>query len=169
MKILDSSVFILFLNEIEGLDYFKMLRDSGESLFIPSSVYTELKDSEIVSTIDMLITEKIIFEIDSIDEGYKEFLRHRHPSLGNGELNVLTVTHQLTKDNNSIQCGIDDKLARKIAKELGFNLTGAIGLLKILKDQKLLSSNELKNVVETITKSSFRIDTSILRKELLDE
>lgn len=48
MKVLDSSVMLLFLHDIDGKEYLNMLSKAGETLLIPDSVHRkrDIKDLE---------------------------------------------------------------------------------------------------------------------------
>jgi len=102
---------------------------------------------------------------DPNDEGT---LRKRFPGLGNGEINVLFWGLKLKGSGVQYYCVIDEKLGRKAAQKLQLPLTGSIGLLKLLKDKKVLSIEQLKIIVDDIKKSPFRVDAAVLRS-LIDE
>lgn len=168
MKILDSSVFILFLNEIDGKEYFTLLSQNNSHLHIPISVYNEILDNGQIIEINKLISQNVITKMVSNDPKDEIALKRRFPGLGNGEINVLCWGVKLKNSGTQYYCVIDEKLGRKAAQKLQLSLTGSIGLIKILKDRKLLSKEQIMNIIEDIKASSFRVDEAILRG-LLDE
>jgi predicted nucleic acid-binding protein len=95
-------------------------------------------------------------------------LKRRFPGLGDGEINVLCWGIKLKDLGTQYYCVIDEKLGRKAAQKLELPLTGSIGLIKILKDRKLLIKEQIINIIEDIKASPFRVDEAVLRG-LVDE
>ncbi len=89
MKILDSSVVILFLNDIDGKEYFTLLSCNKESLHIPTSVYDEILDDGQKTNLNALISESILAKMEANDPDDEVWLKKRFPGLGSGEINVL--------------------------------------------------------------------------------
>jgi predicted nucleic acid-binding protein len=168
MKILDTSVVILFLNDIDGKQYFALLSKNNHYLHIPVSVYDEILDNSQIHEVDSLISQNIISKMVANDPSEEIALKSRFPGLGNGEINVLCCGLKLKNSHSQFFCVIDEKLGRSAAQKLELPLTGSIGLLKILKDNKLLNIEQLKSIVEDIKKSPFRVNEVVLRN-LTDE
>lgn len=168
MRILDSSVIILYLNDIDGRQYFTLLSQNNCPLHVPTSVYDEILDNDQISKLDSLISQNVISKMASNDPKSEKALKTRFPNLGNGEINVLHWGLKLKDSDVQYYCVIDEKIGRRAAQKLQLPLTGSIGLLKILKDKKLLSNEQLKSIVADIKKSPFRVNDEVLRS-LLDE
>jgi predicted nucleic acid-binding protein len=168
MEILDSSVIILFLNDIDGTEYFKLLSQNNSRLHIPISVYNEIIDNCQIIELNTLISQNVIIKMVSNDPKDEIALKRRFPGLGNGEINVLCWGIKLKDSGTHYCCVIDEKLGRKAAQKLQLPLTGSIGLIKILKDRKLLSKEQIINIIEDIKASPFRVDEAVLRS-LIDE
>jgi len=168
MKILDSSVVILFLNDIEGEEYFFMLSEIGETLLIPESVYKEVLDESTKTKMDSLISKNILKKVEKIEYPQKKLIKNRFPTLGNGELNVLTIGKNLQRQEKKFWCVVDEMPGRNAAEKLNLPLTGSIGLIKILKEKKVLNKCKLEMIIENIKKSPFRIDEEILERLLND-
>jgi predicted nucleic acid-binding protein len=168
MKILDTSVIILFLNDIDGKQYFSLLSQNNHYLHIPVSVYDEILDSSQIRELDSLISQNIIAKMACNDPSDEKALKSRFPGLGNGEINVLCWGVKLKESGTRFYCVIDEKLARSAAGKLDLPITGSIGLIKILKDNKLLNNEQLKTIAEDIRKSPFRVNEAVLRS-LADE
>ena len=58
-------------------------------------------------------------------------------------------------------------MGRMVAKEMGFTIAGAIGILIAAKTEGMLSPDEIKTVVELIRESGQHIGEPLLKK-LLD-
>ena len=52
----------------------------------------------------------------------------------------MSLALEYEKQDKEYYCVLDDKDARKIAKRLGLNLTGSIGLLIKLKEKGLIEN-----------------------------
>ena len=168
MKILDSSVIILFLNDIEEEKCLHLLSEIGEILLIPESVYGEVSDEDTRSKVDSLISKSILRKIEDLKNKKEELMRKRFPTLGKGEINVLAWGKSLKSQGEKIWCVIDEIPGRNAAKKVGLPLTGSIGLIKILKEKKIVNKDKLKDIVDKIKGSPFWIDEKILGG-LLDE
>ncbi|OPY26818.1 MAG: hypothetical protein A4E28_02291 [Methanocella sp. PtaU1.Bin125] len=168
MKILDTSVVILFLHDIDGKGYFTLLSQNNHHLHIPVSVYDEVLDSSQIHELDTLISRNVIIKLACNDPAEEKALRTRFPGLGNGEINVLCWGLKLKRSGARFFCVIDEKLGRSAATKLDLPVTGSIGLIKILKDDKLLNKEQLTRIVEDIRKSPFRVNEAVLRS-LTDE
>ena len=136
MKILDSSVIILFLNDIEEEKCLHLLSEIGEILLIPESVYGEVSDEDTRSKVDSLISKSILRKIEDLKNKKEELMRKRFPTLGKGEINVLAWGKSLKSQGEKIWCVIDEIPGRNAAKKVGLPLTGSIGLIKSSKKRK---------------------------------
>ena len=63
MKILDSSVVILFLDDIDEEGCLYMLSEIGEILLLPESVYDEVLEEDTKSKMNSLISKGILRKI----------------------------------------------------------------------------------------------------------
>jgi len=168
MKLLDSSVVILFLEDIEGEEYLQKLSEVGENLLVPESVYNEASDNVTRLKINSLISKDVLKKIGGLNSEKEGLIRRRFPTLGCGEINVLAWGENLKTQNLNFWCVIDEIPGRRAAKSMGLPLTGSIGLIKILKEKKKLDKNKLKDIMTKIKESPFWIDEGILGG-LLDE
>jgi len=162
MKILDSSVIILFISDINEKICLELLSLNGESILVPTSVYDEILSTKIKKELDDLILKNKIIKVTNNNNTEKTILRKRFPTLGNGELNVIMYGKKLQQDNKEFYCVIDDYVGRKVAKKLGLPLTGSIGLIKTLKENGILDDGKIREIVNKIKRSPFRIDETIL-------
>ena len=111
----DSSV----LSALKCLDCFEhldtLVRNSKWKLGIPDLVINEIKNSVDLSRLDD-------FDVYTVDKHHVEQLRDRFPTLGDGELSVLTLVldhKKMSIGTDSSLAILDDKVARAVAKKLG--------------------------------------------------
>jgi len=79
IKILDSSVILLFLHDIGGEECLRMLSTVGETLLIPDSVYEEILDENTRLLVESLISKNILKKI-GLDRTKEDLVRNRFPS-----------------------------------------------------------------------------------------
>lgn len=114
---------------------------SGWKIVITHQVYNEIKTP---LELRMVVEEKVHNEeIVLEDSGNMAQSILLYPSLGPGETSVIL----LNRDERYAQARtlfiIDDKLARRIAKDNGCNVIGTIGIIKALKRKSYLSEQDL--------------------------
>ena len=73
---------------------------------------------------------------------------------------ILTYL-KLSQYTDSIYCILDDGDARSAASELGIRYTGLIGLLKILKNRRIKSPDEISEIFNLLKKGGFRMPKHI--------
>lgn len=168
MKIFDNSAIILFLDHIEEEKCLQLLSGIGEYLIVPESVYNEFEYKDFDGKLDNIIENNVLKKYEGMSTSTENTIKNRFPNLHYGEINVLSWGIQLKNLNKNFWCVLDEKEGRKAAKELGLPVKGSIGLLKILKDHKILNRSQLVNIAEKIKRSPFHISNEILRR-LLDE
>jgi len=163
MKLLDTSVILLFTKDIDGEQYLNTLILNGEILNIPPSVYNEINDISSRTKLDDLLFQQIIGQNCPNDPKIEKVIKARYPGLNDGEINVISSGLKLKEKGDLFFCVIDEKPGRKAAIELGLPLTGSIGLLNILKAKGLLDRNQRVKIADEIKQSAFWIDDEILR------
>lgn len=160
MKIVfDSSSLILLVEKLGLRETLTKCALCGITLIIPEKVLEEFKEKNEDSETLTFITEN--FRIEKIEN---------HCSLStlldedSGEIAVASIGKELDESKEQYLCIIDEKYGSKVFKLLGLETKGTIGLLLYLKDCKILTTQELKNIKAMIEKSDFRI-----KKEHLDK
>jgi predicted nucleic acid-binding protein len=126
-------------------------------LIIPSTVYGELKDSkffnELVSSFafneENLDDEKYIL-VKEIKNPREHFDKEKTKILGDGELGCFL----LAKESNETIL-IDDQRARRIAKEEELKVTSIPAFLLHCKKKKILSTNEIKQIMENLKEKDY--------------
>lgn len=165
MKLMDTSSLIIFLERIPEYEFLITFSETGEIMIITSDVEKEYNKKRDFSkfnenyNLEKLIHDGMIIKEDC--EMHDLFI-NRYFYLGEGEKSIMSLALKYKEQSKEYFCVLDDKDARKIAFQLGLNVTGSIGLLLLLKEKGLLTNTD--EIVEKIRKSSFRISDRILEE-----
>lgn len=100
------------------------------------------------------VFKPVVTELD------KELLRYFHFDSSSGEYWVIAYAHE----HPEFCCVIDEHFARDICGYVKVKLTGTIGIIKDMKEQDLLTFEDLACIRKTIKNSRF-----YLSKELLEQ
>ena len=84
------------------------------------------------------------------------------PGLGLGECDSILSYQKLNNKEEKVYCILDDGKARAKAFELDIQFTGLIGLLRLIKDRKIMNSQEIDEVVNMLEKSNFRFPAGVV-------
>lgn len=160
MKLLDNSCISLFILEIPKYDFLNELYDMGESLNITNHVLEEFQNNDDLDKLEDYISNNKI-HLEEID--YAPQLKMRYPNLGDGELSIIQWGLNLS-NQRSYYCVLDDLLARKVAKRLNLSIFGSIGLIILVKNKNNYSDDKIKEIIESIDASNFRIGKNILNR-----
>ena len=162
--ILDSSVIseLVILGIIEKLDdYRKMLH---AEIILPTLVQDELyNDNKVYSVLKSYI-EKGSFKVVKPPEKIVKELRFRFFGLGDGEIGVLALAIVNQKEHTSMVIPLmDDKKARKAARELGLPVHGTLWLLIEFARKRLIGKHIALNLLRMLPEHGFRLSEEILR------
>lgn len=127
-------------------------------LYVPTRVLEEYLEGEDVKPSDIADFKKVFSVINPTLE--EVLLPYFNFDDNVGE--IWVISHVLR--NPECYCVIDEAFGRNIATLFEIKLTGAIGIIKELKSQNLLSDGDLRQLRVKIRKSGF-----YLSKELLKE
>lgn len=166
MKILDTSAIICTFTEINEPEIVLKWKDRGHALTIPNVVYKELcANANTISKVKPYTEDgRISITTTTNEEDIKKF-KVRHLNLGNGEISVILTSISLNKKGKKYYAVIDDKQARKVAKQYNVNLTGTFGLLMALKSKGLIDIKYYNMVREKFKNSGFRINVEELEEK----
>ncbi len=166
MNFLDTSTVILFADYINHVSCIDHLHSMGNNLNISKIVHDEYYHETTLwlnnNTLRQYIDDEKIKIIKRDLTNTLEQLKRRHPNLHEGELSVIALGLFCQKNSNDYICVIDEKDARKVAKKLELNLTGSIGLIKLIKERNNWSENYLESVITDIKNSPFFISDAVL-------
>lgn len=161
MKILDSTILIAFLGDIECPKLIDKMLELKHDLMIPHSVYLEINTGSSSKTCKKLIEEKKLSLLRINKNEEIEDFKKTYPYLGSGEIDTILSFKKLYKKDEHIYCILDDKLARRTAELLKIVFTGTLGLLKVMKKRVILSTKEYDDIINELKKSGFRLPKEI--------
>ena len=145
-KVVVNSTPLISLYRIDKLN---LLRELYGEIYIPYGVYEELSVQDKYN----FLTKIDFIKIQVIQNtGAKKFFK---TSLHKGEVEVMILAEEINAD----LCIIDDLLARKYAKYLGYTVTGTIGLLLKAKEKGYIS--EVKPLLNALMESGIYIDDKL--------
>ena len=81
-------------------------------------------------------------------------------ALGEAETIALTV------EENTEFIVMDDRLARRRAKNLGLNVIGTLRVLRMMFDNGLIDKKDFLNSIEKLRETGFRISNEVIDKVL---
>ncbi|HED38617.1 MAG TPA: DUF3368 domain-containing protein [Ignavibacteria bacterium] len=142
-KIVTNSSCLIALDRINRLD---ILANSFKEIIIPPAV-----EKEVDLKLDWLsvkqIKNKVVIQIlkTQIDDGESEAIA-------------------LSLETDDVLVLLDDKKARRIAKQLGLEVIGTIGLILRAKKKGLVS--EIKPILDDLQNVEFRIRDTLYNKAL---
>lgn len=142
--IADTSCLIILHN----IDLLNILKGLFGEIIITPQVREEFNDS-------------LPDWIKVVEAKNKSLLQTLSISLDKGEASSISLSLE-QKDKTLLI--IDERKGRKVAKELGINIIGTIGI--ILKAKEVGKINSLKEIIEKLESSQFRISKQ-LKDELL--
>ena len=140
----DSTTIIVLLN----IDQVNILSNIFNKVYIPVKVYDEIVIDEKIILDDSFFIKK---EIN--DRGLQKLLLKR---LDAGESEAIVLSKEM-----NLSLIIDEKKGRKVARNLGINIFGLIGLLIINYKNGQLSSRETVDVFYRAKKAGFRVGTKL--------
>lgn len=137
-----------------------LVRNSGWKVGIPDLVINEIENLVDLSRFDD-------FRVYTVDKHHVEQLRDRFPTLGDGELSVLTLVLDYKKmktGTDSSSAIFDDKVARNVAKKLGVTFFGTLRLLKVMCDRGIITNSEFITYLRKLRRTGFRFKESIVQE-----
>lgn len=141
----------------------ELLNKMYGTVLIPSAVYSELTNNPLYEDEAEIIRNCDFLEVHEISDKARVQMLQNTTGLDLGETEAIVLAENTKAD----LLLMDEVMGRMVAKEMGFTIAGAIGILIAAKTEGLLSSDEIKTVVELIRESGQHIGESLLKK-LLD-
>jgi predicted nucleic acid-binding protein len=159
----NSSPLIIFgkINKIDLLiKIFKKIKISA-AVFEEVVIKGKEKNFSEAFLIEDCINKGLI-EVKKLGELYlkkADFFYKSNKIIDYGEAETICLTLQ-EKEEFAL---IDEKTARKIAKLYGINSLGSLGILIIAFKKKLLNEKEIKEILDKILNTNFRISWKLLQ------
>ena len=155
--VLDSSA-IIALSVLSHLDKLKHL---FKEISVPRAVYEEvcirghglIGDSELSEAV-----KKGVIEIKDVEDRTVVNALVDPLALGEAETIALTV------EENAEFIVMDDRLARRRAKNLGLNVIGTLRIQRMIFDNGLIDKKDFLNSIEKLRETGFRISNEVIDK-----
>jgi len=159
-----SSIITFFQLNLEN-ELTKLSQTGRFSFLVPYAVFNELR------------TETRKFVQKMVDRGIFALYRNKiatlnsvaklFPSLGNGELSVLSayleIKNYLKQDEEAIAI-IDEKLARKKARELNVKFRGTLFIIVSLVRESFLDKDQAIRLLQKLPNIGFYINDHLLQE-----
>ncbi|MGK7901811.1 MAG: DUF3368 domain-containing protein [Hormoscilla sp.] len=153
MKVVVNSTPLISLS-ITG--HFSLLNTLFDRVFIPVSVYEEVvlqgkerPGAEVLAQVDWSVVQAPAQTASLSPELLK---------LDRGEQDVILLAQEIQAD----WVLIDEKMGRRIATELGFDVKGTLGVLLIAYQIGLISRDTVREALQELSQSSVYISQKLL-------
>ncbi|MGD6853134.1 MAG: hypothetical protein ACQCN6_13830 [Candidatus Bathyarchaeia archaeon] len=163
LLILDSSVIIAFMTEMDDGEYLKALCSMGFKVTITKGVIEEVKKEPGKSRLAKAVEEKWI-GIQAIPDEEFNFFRKRYPMLDYAEVEVIRKGIELKELGIEYCCIIDEGAGRKIADNLGLQKMGTEGLLNKMNHLSIIDASIKEKLFKKLYQSSFRSSNSSVQR-----
>ena len=148
MIVISDTTPLISLMKIESLD---ILEKMYKEIIIPRAVYDELIiNMDYQSEID-IIQKCTFLQTKIVKENLSVSLLQKQLKLDLGESEAIVLANSINAD----LIIIDERKARRIAKDIGLNVTGTLGILVEAKQRGLVK--ELKPLLDKLIKNEIRI------------
>lgn len=148
--IFNASPLIAFYLELRMPEKIISLRSKDYNLLIPHAVLYKELTGEVSKAVKKDLDFFMILEPIDIEN-----LKLRFPKLHDGELEVIRWGTKMEEKRKSYTCILDDKNARKAARNLGLRFIGTIGLLLLMNDVGLINRDEVRELCLRLVGSGF--------------
>lgn len=148
MIVISDTTPLISLMKIESLD---ILEKMYKEIIVPKAVYDELIiNMDYQSEID-IIQKCTFLQTKIVKENLSVSLLQKQLKLDLGESEAIVLANSINAD----LIIIDERKARRIAKDIGLNVTGTLGILVEAKQRGLVK--ELKPLLDKLIKNEIRI------------
>lgn len=157
--VLDSSAIIA----LSVLSHLNKLKHLFKETSVPRAVYEEvcirghglIGDSELSEAV-----KKGVMKVKDVEN--RTLVNALIDPLARGEAETIA----LAVEENAEYIVMDDRLARRRAKNLGLNVIGTLRILRMISDNRLIDKRELRNAIEKLKETGFRINNKVVNKLL---
>ncbi len=151
-------ISLLKINQLRLLNYL-----FGE-VKIPDAVYEELiTNSKYQKEAEQILSAEYIGKVVVEDKKSVALLR-RATGLDAGESEAIILTDVIKAD----LLLMDELKGRQVAKQMGLNIMGTVGILMAAFDEKLLSAEEIELYIDVL-RSNGRHISDILYEQLMEK
>lgn len=131
---------------LEKIGHFDLLSKSFDTINIPSAVHSELGQN-----IDWLIVKSV---------QNRALVNSLNTQIDDGESEAIALAMEL----RDVFIVLDDKKARRIAKQLGLKVIGTVGLLLRAKKRGIVT--EIRPILDALQEVDFRIGETLYQEAL---
>lgn len=162
MLIVADTTPIISLVKIGMLE---LLNSMYGEVIIPEAVFNELISNPSMSNEADIIKKSSFLKINKIENEFAVKLLQKQLNLGAGESEAIVLADTLKAD----LLVIDERKARGIAKSMGINITGTLGILVDAKRKNRIE--KLKPLLDGLINSNIRISEKLYNDvlELVNE
>jgi len=155
--ILDSSVIIA----LSQLKHLQTLDKLFTEIIVPEAVYNEvcIKGNELTGSSELFDAIKLQ-KIKVMRPENQELVKALLDPLGGGEAEAIALASSLIPD----YLVMDDRLARRKAQNMGFNVIGTLRVLRLMYNKKLLSYENLIESINALETMGFHISEKIIQE-----
>jgi predicted nucleic acid-binding protein len=150
--VLDATPIINFNDRLKRPDLLLKFLDCGYALCTTDEVRKEIFKGRSTAFLEGCIAKRQIKLLITNEINFEQ-LKSNYPFLGNGELATICASSQVGASDNV--CILDDKKAVQVARELGINVRGSIGLLGDLVKRQIISDDEFSSLIENMSAKGF--------------
>ncbi|NKQ40081.1 MAG: DUF3368 domain-containing protein [Sulfurovum sp.] len=147
----DSTTLITLIN----IRKFEILFKFTDTIIITKAVYSEVSIRVDAKKILDDYVRKSKIRVEKVDDDMQVKILFTRLDLGESESIALAI-------ERNVPLVIDEKRGKNVAKSLGLDTIGLIGILLLYKQKKLLSPKEIKEIVVLLQESNFRVSTILL-------
>lgn len=144
--IISDSTTLIILSDLKRLDLLTVF----EKVFIPQKVYGEVTFKNNIDLPEF---------IEIIEAPENELLSNLRRILDEGESEAITLAVE-----KNLPLIIDEKKGRKIAKNLGIDIIGLLGILYLNYKKGSLSKKEIEEFLDIALSNGYRISDRLLKQ-----
>jgi len=144
--IISHSTTLIILSDLKKLDLLTVF----EKVFIPQKVYEEVTFKNAIDLPEF---------IEIIETPENELLSNLRRILDEGESEAITLAVE-----KNLPLIIDEKKGRKIAKNLGIEIIGLLGIVYLNYKKGNLSKKEIEKFIDNALSNGYRISEKLLKQ-----
>ena len=161
--ILDASPIIAFFAEMREPDILFLLRRLEYELLVPFAVsHRDITREPSKTILARAAANGAVSLLPPVAPEKLAAFMHSHPSLGEGESEVILLALDVRSQRKAAVCIIDERAARRIARDLDLPVKGTLGVLRTLQGSGLIGHEDLTRLRGRLRASGFRADASLL-------
>lgn len=157
MLIVSDATPIISLIKVDRLD---LLETMFQVVMMPQAVHDELTRNSRYSNEAAIVEQSSFLRVGTIKNLHSVAMLRQADKLDAGESEAIV----LSKEQSANVLLMDERRGRQIAKRLGINITGTIGILLQAYDEELLSGTDVLKCLERMQKSNIRLSKALIEQ-----